>query len=71
VLLPAGGRADAEVVADALVAAIRERGEPRVTVPIGVAVIGDDTQHADALLVSADRAMYAAKRRGGDGYALA
>jgi diguanylate cyclase (GGDEF)-like protein len=71
VLLPAGGRADAEVVADALVAAIRERGEPRVTVSIGVAVIGDDTQHADALLVSADRAMYAAKRRGGDGYALA
>jgi diguanylate cyclase (GGDEF)-like protein/PAS domain S-box-containing protein len=71
VLLPAGGRADAEVVADALVAAIRERGEPRVTVSIGVAVIGDDTQDADALLVSADRAMYAAKRRGGDGYALA
>ena len=71
VLLPAGGRADAEVVADALVAAVRERGAPRVTVSAGVAVIDAEAGSADDLLVSADRAMYSVKRRGGDGFAFA
>jgi diguanylate cyclase (GGDEF)-like protein len=71
VLLPAGGRADAEVVTEALVTAVRERGEPRVTISAGVAVIGAESGTADELLVSADRAMYAVKRRGGDGFAFA
>lgn len=71
VLLPAGGRADAEVVTDALVTAVRERGEPRVTISAGVAVIDAESGTADELLVSADRAMYAVKRRGGDGFAFA
>ena len=71
VLLPAGGRGDAEVVADALVAAVRERDEPKVTVSAGVALIDAETGTADDLLVSADRAMYTVKRRGGDGYAFA
>jgi diguanylate cyclase (GGDEF)-like protein/PAS domain S-box-containing protein len=70
VLLPAGGRADAEVVADALVTAVRERDEPKVTVSAGVALIDAETGSADDLLVSADRAMYTVKRRGGDGYAF-
>ncbi len=68
----AGGRPRRpQVVADALVAAVRERGEPRVTVSAGVAVIDEATQSADDLLVSADRAMYSVKRRGGDGFAFA
>ena len=71
VLLPAGGRGDAEVVAHALVAAVRERDEPKVTVSAGVALIDAETGTADDLLVSADRAMYTVKRRGGDGYAFA
>ena len=70
-LLPAGGRADAEVVADALVAAVRERAAPRVTVSAGVAVIDAEAGSADDILVSADRAMYSVKRRGGDGFAFA
>jgi diguanylate cyclase (GGDEF)-like protein/PAS domain S-box-containing protein len=71
VLLPAGGRADAEVVAEALVTAIRERGAPAVTASAGVALIEGDAGTADELLVSADRAMYSVKRRGGDGFAFA
>ena len=70
-LVPVGGRADVEVVADALVTAVRECGEPRVTVSAGVAAIDEATQSADNLLVSADRAMYSVKRRGGDGFAFA
>jgi PAS domain S-box-containing protein len=71
VLLPAAGRADAEVVAGALVAAVRERAAPQVTVSAGIAVVDAETASADDLLVSADRAMYTVKRRGGDGYAFA
>jgi diguanylate cyclase (GGDEF)-like protein/PAS domain S-box-containing protein len=71
VLLPVGGRSDAEVVADALVTAVRERDEPKVTVSAGVALIDAETGSADDLLVSADRAMYTVKRGGGDGYAFA
>ena len=69
--MPAGDRADVEVVADALVAAVRERGEPRVTVSAGVALIEARATSADDLIVSADRAMYSVKRRGGDGFAFA
>jgi diguanylate cyclase (GGDEF)-like protein/PAS domain S-box-containing protein len=71
VLVPAGGRGEAEVVADALVTAVRERGEPRVTVSAGIALIDEQTADADELIVSADRAMYSVKRRGGDGFAFA
>jgi diguanylate cyclase (GGDEF)-like protein/PAS domain S-box-containing protein len=71
VLLPAVRRADAEVVAGALVAAVRERAAPHVTVSAGIAVVDAETASADDLLVSADRAMYTVKRRGGDGYAFA
>ncbi len=45
--------------------------EPKVTVSAGVALIDAETGSADDLLVSADRAMYTVKRRGGDGYAFA
>ena len=50
---------------------MRERGEPQVTVSAGVALIDEGTQSPDDLLVSADRAMYTVKRRGGDGFAFA
>ena len=50
---------------------MRERGEPRVTISAGVTVIDAESGTADELLVSADRAMYAVKRRGGDGFAFA
>ena len=49
--------------------AVRERDERRRSA--GVALIDAETGSADDLLVSADRAMYTVKRRGGDGYAFA
>jgi GGDEF domain-containing protein len=44
---------------------------PRVTVSAGVAVMDESSGSADERLVSADRAMYSVKRRGGDGFAFA
>ncbi len=38
----------------------------RVTASIGVALLGDDTDSGDALIVNADIAMYRAKQRGGN-----
>jgi diguanylate cyclase (GGDEF)-like protein len=69
-LLPAGGREAAQIVADALVAVLRERGGG-ITASIGVALTDEPELGAEAILAQADRAMYAAKRAGGDRYAVA
>jgi diguanylate cyclase (GGDEF)-like protein len=73
VVLPRSTPAEAQVVAEALVAAIREHdptldGVDPVTASIGVAMFGDDPRMSYATLVSeADTAMYAAKDGGRDG----
>jgi diguanylate cyclase (GGDEF)-like protein len=73
VVLPRCDRAEAVVVAEALVAAIREHdptldGLDPVTASIGVAIFGDDPRMSYTTLISeADTAMYAAKDGGRDG----
>jgi diguanylate cyclase (GGDEF)-like protein len=73
VVLPHSTPAQALVVAEALVAAIRDHdptldGVDPVTASIGVAMFGDDPRMSFATLVSeADTAMYAAKDGGRDG----
>jgi diguanylate cyclase (GGDEF)-like protein len=74
VALPNCSPGEANVVAEAIVAAIRGHGpadpeiEP-VTVSVGVASFGVDPVMSYATLVSeADTAMYAAKDAGGDGF---
>jgi diguanylate cyclase (GGDEF)-like protein len=74
VALPSCRPDEANVVAEAIVCAIREhRPEepelPPVTVSVGVALFGVDPVMSYATLVSeADTAMYAAKDAGGDGF---
>jgi diguanylate cyclase (GGDEF)-like protein/PAS domain S-box-containing protein len=71
VLLPVETAEQAAVVAEALVAVVREHGSRMgVTASIGVAVVDRETGTAEELLVRADRAMYAAKAAGRDGVAL-
>jgi diguanylate cyclase (GGDEF)-like protein len=66
VLLPTGGREEASTVALALLSAVRRVGEG-VTVSIGIAVSdGERDADLDEALAAADRAMYAAKRAGGN-----
>ena len=73
VVLPRSTPAEAVVVAEALVAAIRQHdptldGVDPVTASIGVAMFGSDQRMSYATLVSeADTAMYAAKDGGRDG----
>ena len=73
VVLPRITPAEAQIVAEALVAAIRDHdptldGVDPVTASIGVAMFGDDPRMSYATLVSeADTAMYAAKDGGRDG----
>ncbi len=73
IALPSCRPDEANVVADAIVAAIREHrpADPEVepiTASVGVAVFGTDHLMSYATLVSeADTAMYAAKDAGGDG----
>ncbi|HYC81168.1 MAG TPA: GGDEF domain-containing protein, partial [Solirubrobacterales bacterium] len=73
VVLPRSTPAEAQIVAEALVAAIRDHdptldGIDPVTASIGVAMFGDDPRMSFATLVSeADTAMYAAKDGGRDG----
>jgi diguanylate cyclase (GGDEF)-like protein len=76
VALPTCRPGEANVVAEAIVTAIREHqpDDPEVipvTVSVGVAVFGIDPLMGYATLVSeADTAMYAAKDAGGDGFRL-
>lgn len=67
VLLPVETAEQAEIVARALVAVVRERGAAHgVTASLGVALVDATVTDGDALLVRADRAMYAAKAAGRD-----
>jgi diguanylate cyclase (GGDEF)-like protein len=74
IALPSCRPDEANVVAEAIVTAIREHrpADPEVepiTVSVGVAVFGTDQLMSYATLVSeADTAMYAAKDAGGDGF---
>jgi diguanylate cyclase (GGDEF)-like protein/PAS domain S-box-containing protein len=65
VLLPAEGEAEALIVAEKIVALIREVGG--VTVSVGVTPFGDEPTPTSAL-DRADMAMYAAKQAGRDRY---
>lgn len=59
----------AQRILDGLASPIQLNGQQfRVGASIGIAVYPDDAQRADVLVRSADAAMYAAKRRGGNGY---
>jgi diguanylate cyclase (GGDEF)-like protein/PAS domain S-box-containing protein len=70
-VLPDIGAEDAMRVADELLAAVRAVA-PQVSASCGIALYGPDRQDtADGLLAEADRAMYAAKRRGRDAACLA
>jgi diguanylate cyclase (GGDEF)-like protein/PAS domain S-box-containing protein len=68
VLLPAEGEAEALMVAEKIVALIREVGG--VTVSVGVTPFGDEPTPSSAL-DRADMAMYAAKQAGRDRYEFA
>jgi diguanylate cyclase (GGDEF)-like protein/PAS domain S-box-containing protein len=71
VLLPVETGPRAVVVAEALVAVVRERGAAvGVTASIGVATLDGEVVSVDELLVRADRAMYEAKAAGRDRVAV-
>jgi diguanylate cyclase (GGDEF)-like protein/PAS domain S-box-containing protein len=77
ILLPAGGRAESEHVAAAIVQTVRDDvttldgGRPRsVTVSVGIVVIDNADLSPHELLAAADLAMYDAKEAGRDRYAL-
>lgn len=78
VLLPQMGREDAEQVAEKLLGELREGGvvltaarHARVTASIGITAWNGPPAHAPhELLIQADLAMYAAKERGRDRYAV-
>lgn len=64
---------DADVAAqrilDALATPVRLNGQEfKVGASIGIALFPDDARRVDALIRSADAAMYTAKRRGGSGF---
>jgi diguanylate cyclase (GGDEF)-like protein len=72
IVLPTTGLAEAQVVAESLVRAIRQRSqehsEEAITASIGIAMFGDDPRLSYGSITSeADTAMYAAKDNGGDG----
>ncbi len=67
VVVPHVDAAAAQVVADQLLAAVRDAAPAGVTAACGVAVYGPDRPGtADALLATADRAMYAARQASRD-----
>ena len=74
VLLPTSRPAEANLVAEVIVAAVRDyRGEEEgfepITCSVGVAIFGEDPLMSyPTLLSEADTAMYAAKDAGGDGF---
>src|SRR6185437_1744169 len=74
IALPTCSSDEANVVAEAIVSAVREHqpadeGVGRITVSVGVAMFGVESLMSYATLVSeADTAMYAAKDAGGDGF---
>lgn len=76
ILLPKATRAHAEIVAQTLVEAVRveevalpDGGARRSTISLGVAMVATcEPLTAEALVQQADRAMYAAKRGGRDGF---
>lgn len=78
VLLPKGGAAEAQAVADSILAAVRAQsvvttaGRRRpITASVGVALFGDaQGQSAEDVLVNADLAMYDAKEAGRDRAAI-
>ena len=69
-------RTEAALVAEKIVAAMRapiavQDGEPvQATASIGVAVLGLGRQSAEELLAQADAALYAAKRKGRNGFSV-
>jgi len=70
------GSATARAVAGRLVEAVRaigvESGNVRTTASVGIAIVdGRAGQTSEEVLVAADRAMYSAKREGGDRFAMA
>ena len=73
-LLPVADRAEAEHVARIAVEVVRdlspEQGPP-VTASVGAAVLVEPELTAHVVQRQADRAMYAAKRAGRDGYVVA
>ena len=74
VLLPSSRPAEANLVAEVIVGAVRDyRGEEEgfepITCSVGVAIFGEDPLMSyPTLLSEADTAMYAAKDAGGDGF---
>ena len=76
VVIREADEARAQLVAEALLAAVRhqafrESDRRRMTASIGIATVnGDGARTVDALLDQADRAMYSAKREGGDRFAF-
>ena len=78
ILLPGVGRKEAELLAMGLLGSIREQSLSNdgatisITVSVGVALFRHlDADDLDALVAAADRAMYDAKRGGGDHFAFA
>jgi len=72
IVLPNTDLGEAQVVAESLVGAIRERSrehsEETITASIGIAMFGDDPRLSyESITSEADTAMYAAKDSGGDG----
>jgi diguanylate cyclase (GGDEF)-like protein len=74
VLLPYGGREEAERVAEAMLGAVRQQRTARIPggpqrparASVGVATIGEGQLTAEEALINADLAMYEAKEAGGD-----
>ncbi len=79
VLLPKATAAEAGIVAEKVVHALKDLGErlacdlgqPAVTASIGVAIIAGDHRTIDEAFADADRALYAVKTAGRDGFAVA
>lgn len=70
VLIPSGGHAEAELVAEAVVVTVRQNAAAdQVTASAGVALFESPTLTRDEMLANADAAMYEAKRAGRDRYA--
>lgn len=77
ILFPGVGAKEAELLANGLLGSIREQtvaGDGRgfgVSSSVGIAMFSQSADDLEALLALADKAMYDAKRAGGDRYAFA